>query len=307
MQSFINLLARSVFMSTPLILGALGEVVAERSGMMVCAVEGIFLGGAWGGFVGAYLSGENLLIGFLSAMAVGLLVALLYGVNTVYLGQHQIVMGTAVAILMAGFCTFFYRVIFGTPTSPLKVGTLKTLPLGPLAKIPVIGPILFNQNIITYITWILVPLISYFIFKTARGLTLRSCGENPEAVDVAGINVRRVRILAVAFAGILGGVAGAYYSLCNVGMYTSEIISGRGWIAFGICFLGNWNPVGVLIFGVVFGVCDALGNYVKALGNSALPNELFSALPYLLVIVMTALRRSFNVPAKLGTNYIKEE
>ena len=307
MQSFINLLTRAVFMSTPLILGALGEVVAERSGMMVCAVEGIFLGGAWGGFAGAYLSGGNLLIGFLSAMIVGLLVALLYGFTTIYMGQHQIVMGTAVAILMTGFCTFFYRVIFGTPTSPLKVSTLKTLPLGPLAKIPVIGQIIFNQNIITYIAWILVPLIAYFIFKTASGLTLRSCGENPEAVDVAGINVRRVRILAVGFAGILGGVAGAYYSLCNVGMYTSEIISGRGWIAFGICFLGNWNPVGVLIYGVIFGICDALGNYVKALGTSVLPNELFSALPYLLVIIMTALRRSFNVPAKLGTNYIKEE
>ena len=307
MQSFINLLTRAVFMSTPLILGALGEVVAERSGMMVCAVEGIFLGGAWGGFAGAYLSGGNLLIGFLSAMVVGLLVALLYGFTTIYMGQHQIVMGTAVAILMTGFCTFFYRVIFGTPTSPLKVSTLKTLPLGPLAKIPVIGQIIFNQNIITYIAWILVPLIAYFIFKTASGLTLRSCGENPEAVDVAGINVRRVRILAVGFAGILGGVAGAYYSLCNVGMYTSEIISGRGWIAFGICFLGNWRPVGVLADGVIFGSCDALGNYVKALGTSVLPNELFSALPYLLVIIMTALRRSFNVPAKLGTNYIKEE
>ena len=307
MQSFINLLTRAVFMSTPLILGALGEVVAERSGMMVCAVEGIFLGGAWGGFAGAYLSGGNLLIGFLSAMIVGLLVALLYGFTTIYMGQHQIVMGTAVAILMTGFCTFFYRVIFGTPTSPLKVSTLKTLPLGPLAKIPVIGQIIFNQNIITYIAWILVPLIAYFIFKTASGLTLRSCGENPEAVDVAGINVRRVRILAVGFAGILGGVAGAYYSLCNVGMYTSEIISGRGWIAFGICFLGNWNPAGALLYGVIFGICDALGNYVKALGTSVLPNELFSALPYLLVIIMTALRRSFNVPAKLGSNYIKEE
>ena len=307
MQSFINLLTRAVFMSTPLILGALGEVVAERSGMMVCAVEGIFLGGAWGGFAGAYLSGGNLLIGFLSAMIVGLLVALLYGFTTIYMGQHQIVMGTAVAILMTGFCTFFYRVIFGTPTSPLKVSTLKTLPLGPLAKIPAIGQIIFNQNIITYIAWILVPLIAYFIFKTASGLTLRSCGENPEAVDVAGINVRKVRILAVGFAGILGGVAGAYYSLCNVGMYTSEIISGRGWIAFGICFLGNWNPAGALLYGVIFGICDALGNYVKALGTSVLPNELFSALPYLLVIIMTALRRSFNVPAKLGTNYIKEE
>ena len=306
MNNFINLLSRALFMSTPLILGAVGEVISERAGMMMCAVEGVFLTGAWGGFIGTYLSG-SLLTGFLCAMLCGMLVALLYGVTTIYMNQHQIVMGTAVAILMTGFCTFFYRVIFGTPTSPLKITTLKTLPLGPLAKIPVIGPVIFNQNIITYLTWVLVPIVFYFVYRTSAGLTLRSCGENPEAVDVAGINVRTVRFLAVGVAGILGGLAGAYYSLCNVGMYTSEIISGRGWIAFGICFLGNWNPVGALIFGIIFGICDAVGNYVKAVGGVGIPSEFFSALPYLLVIIMTAMRKQFNVPAKLGTNYVKEE
>lgn len=306
MNNFINLLSRALFMSTPLVLGAVGEVISERAGMMMCAVEGVFLTGAWGGFIGTYLSG-NLFIGFLCAMVCGMLVALLYGVTTIFMNQHQIVMGTAVAILMTGFCTFFYRVIFGTPTSPLKITTLKTLSLGPLSKIPIIGPVIFSQNIITYLTWILVPIVFFFVYRTSAGLTLRSCGENPEAVDVAGINVRKVRFLAVGAAGILGGLAGAYYSLCNVGMYTSEIISGRGWIAFGICFLGNWNPVGALTFGIVFGICDAVGNYVKAVGGVGIPSEFFSALPYFLVIVMTAMRKQFNVPAKLGTNYIKEE
>ncbi|MDO4620864.1 MAG: ABC transporter permease [Lachnospiraceae bacterium] len=306
MQSIINLLTRAVFMSTPLILGALGEVIAERTGMMMCAVEGIFLSGAWGGFVGAYLSG-NMFVGFLSAMLCGMLVALLYGFCTVYLGQHQIVMGTAVAILMTGFCTFFYRIVFGTPTSPLKVNPLPVLRIPVLSKIPVIGQVIFSQNIISYLTYLLVPCVFYLLYKTALGLTIRSCGENPEAVEVAGINVRRIRFLAVGAAGILGGIAGAYYSLCNVGMYNSEIISGRGWIAFGICFLGNWNPVGALLFGIIFGISDAIGIYIKALGVSGIPSELFSALPYFLVIVLTAMKKQFNVPAKLGVNYIKED
>ena len=306
MQVFINLITRAFFMSTPLILGALGEVIAERTGMMVTAVEGIFLIGAWGGFIGAYLSG-NMLIGFLAAMVCGLLVSLLYGVTTIYMNQHQIVMGTAIAILITGFCTFFYRVIFGVQTVPLTVDPLPVIEIPLLSKIPFSGEILFSQNIITYLTYILVPIIFYVIYKTSLGLSMRSCGENPEAADAAGINVRRTRFLAVAVAGCMGGVAGAYYSLCNVGMYNAEIIGGRGWIAFGICFLGNWNPVGALIFGIIFGISDALGTYVRALGNASIPSELFSALPYILVIVLTVCRKQFNVPAKLGSNYVKED
>ena len=306
MQVFINLIARAFFMSTPLILGALGEVIAERTGMMVTAVEGIFLIGAWGGFIGAFLSG-NMFVGFLAAMVCGLLVACLYGVTTIYMNQHQIVMGTAIAILITGFCTFFYRVIFGVQTVPLTVDPLPVIEIPLLSKIPFIGEILFSQNIITYLTYILVPIIFYVIYKTSLGLSMRSCGENPEAADAAGINVRRTRFLAVAVAGCMGGVAGAYYSLCNVGMYNAEIIGGRGWIAFGICFLGNWNPVGALIFGIIFGISDALGTYVRALGNASIPSELFSALPYILVIVLTVCRKQFNVPAKLGSNYVKED
>ena len=305
MQIIVNLISRAIFMSTPLVLGALGEVLAERTGMMVTAVEGIFLIGAWGGFIGSYLSG-NLFVGFLMAMICGLLVAVLYGITTIYMYQHQIVMGTAISILITGFCTFFYRVIFGVQTVPLTINPLKVLKIPLLSKIPIIGQILFSQNVITYLTWILVPVIFFVIYKTSLGLSMRSCGENPEAADAAGINVTRTRFLAVLVAGCLGGVAGAYYSVCNVGMYNAQIIGGRGWIAFGICFLGNWNPVGALIFGVVFGISDALGTYVRALGNASIPSELFSALPYILVIVLTVCRKQFNVPAKLGANYVKE-
>ena len=306
MQIFVNLITRAIFMSTPLVLGALGEVLAERTGMMVTAIEGIFLVGAWGGFIGAYLSG-NLLIGFFACdgMRTDRVTALWR--ETIYMHQHQIVMGTAVAILVTGCCTFFYRVIFGIQTVPLKVNILKTIKIPLLSKIPIIGQAIFSQNLVTYFTYILVPIIFFVIYKTSLGLSMRSCGENPEAADAAGINVTRTRFLAVAVAGCLGGIAGAYYPLCNVGMYNAEIIGGRGWIAFGICFLGNWNPVGALIFGIIFGISDALGIFVRAMGTSSVPSELFSALPYILVIVLTVCRKQFNVPAKLGANYVKED
>lgn len=305
MDIFVNLVFRAVFMSTPLILGAIGETIAERTGMMVTAVEGIFLAGAFGGFIGVFTTGSYL-CGFLMAMLFGLLVAMVYGVTTVYMNQHQIVMGTAIAILMAGFCKFFFRAIFGTPTTPLKIEPLKVLEIPVLSDIPVIGPILFSQNIISYITYVLVIIVGFVLFKTSLGLTLRSCGENPEAADVAGINVRRVRFLAVAVAGCLGGIGGAYYCICNAGMYSAEIISGRGWIAFGICYLGNWKPLGSLIFGIAFGICEALGIYAKTAQIGFLPTEFFNALPYILIIALTISRKNLSMPAKLGTNYAKE-
>lgn len=305
MDMFVSLISRAVFMSTPLILGAVGEIIAERTGMMVTAVEGIFLAGAWGGFIGVYLTGSYA-AGFLLALLCGLLVAMLYGVTTVYMNQHQIVMGTAIAILMAGFCKFFFRAIFGTPTTPLKIEPMKVFEIPLLSKIPVIGPVIFSQNIISYLTYLLVFLTAFILFRTSAGLTIRSCGENPEAADVIGIDVRRIRFLAVSAAGCLGGIGGAYYCICNAGMYNSEIISGRGWISFGICFLGNWKPVGSLLFGLAFGVSDALGIFAKTSQIGILPTEFFNALPYILIIVLTICRRNLNMPAKLGTNYIKE-
>lgn len=306
MDIFVSLISRAVFMSTPLILGAVGEIIAERTGMMVTAVEGIFLAGAFGGFIGVYSTG-NYLVGFLFAMICGLLVAMLYGLTTVYMNQHQIVMGTAIAILIAGFCKFFFRAIYGTPLTPLKIEPLRVLKIPILSEIPIIGPILFSQNIISYLSYIFIFVTGFILFKTSLGLTLRSCGENPEAADVAGINVRKVRFLAVCVAGCLGGIGGAYYCICNAGMYSSEIISGRGWIAFGICYLGNWKPVGSLIYGIAFGICDALGIYAKTTQIGFFPTEFFNALPYLLIIVLTVCRKKLNMPAKLGTNYIKED
>jgi simple sugar transport system permease protein len=302
----INLLARALMMSTPLLYGSIAEVYAERTGMMVTAIEGIFLMGAWAGFVGAYLS-DSMVIGLLAAMGAGVLTAALYGWITVYLKQHQVVTGVAINILAVGVVSFFMRVIFGVPILPLTVDPLKVIPLPILSKIPWIGPIFFNQNILTYIIYLIIPIAYYVLYHTSIGLIIRSTGENPVAVDVAGLTVERIRFIVVLIAGAMGGIAGAFYSIGFLGMFTTTIIGGRGWIAFAICFLGNWNPMGAFIGALIFGLAEAFGIFMQSIGaNSFFPNELFIALPYILTIVLTISRKSFNVPSKLGIPYKKE-
>lgn len=293
-------------MSTPLLFGSIAEVIAERSGMMVTAIEGIFLMGAWCGFVGTYLTGSAF-IGILAAIFSGLIAAAVYGVVCIYLKQHQVVTGTAINVLAAGICTYLQRVLFGVPTAPLKISPLPEIAIPVLSKIPVMGPVFFQQNILTYVVYLLIPASYFLLFRTSFGLTIRSTGENPEAVDVAGINVNAVRFFTVLLAGVMGGIAGAFYSVGYLGMFTTNIIGGRGWIAFAICFLGNWNPKGAVLGTVVFGLTEAIAIYMQSVGGgSYFPNELFIALPYLLTIILTVSRRNFNVPAKLGVAYSKE-
>ncbi len=302
----VNLLTRAIMMSTPLFLGALAEVYAERTGMMICAIEGIFLIGAWGGFVGVYLTG-SLVIGLLVAILCGMAMAALYGIVTVYMKQQQVVTGTALNILAAGICAFFQRVLFGVPTTPLQIQTLPKIAIPLLSKIPVLGPIFFQQNILTYLAYVLIPVAVFVLYKTSLGLTHRSTGENPEAVDVAGLSVNRIRFLTVLVAGAIGGLAGSFYTVGYLGMFTSGIIGGRGWIAFAICFLGNWSPKGVVFGTLAFGLADAVAIYIQAVsGHTIFPNELIIALPYILTIVLTIARSNLSVPAKLGVPYAKE-
>lgn len=300
----VNLLTRAIMMSTPLLLGALAEVYAERTGMMICAIEGIFLIGAWGGFVGTYLSG-SLALGLLMAVVMGALIALIYAFVTVTLGQQQVVTGTAMNILAVGICAYFQRVLFGVPTTPLQIDTLPKLAIPLLSKIPFLGEIFFHQNILTYLAYVLIPISIYVLYKTSLGLVIRSTGENPVAVDVAGIDVNRVRFLTVLAAGGVGGLAGSFYTVGYLGMFTSNIIGGRGWIAFAICFLGNWSPKGAVLGTLAFGLADTLSIYFRT-GSSIFPTELIIALPYILTIALTIFRSNFRVPAKLGIPYKKE-
>jgi len=261
--------------------------------------------GAWAGFTAAYITG-SLAMGLLYAALSGLLVAMLYAYIVVTLKQHQIVTGTAINILILGLCSFLQRVVFGVPLSPLTVEPLQKIAIPLLSKIPFIGPIFFQQNILTYSIYVLVPLGYFILYKTSLGLVIRSTGENPEAVDVSGISVSRVRFVTVSISGIICGIAGAFYSIGYLGMFTTNMIGGRGWIAFAICFLGNWNPIGAFVGTLIFGLAEAFAILMQANASTILPNELFISLPYILTIVLTISRKSFNVPSKLGVAYYEE-
>lgn len=300
-----GLFVATIRMSTPLILGSLGEVFVERTGVMNIAIEGIFLMGAWGGFVGTYLTGK-LWIGFLFAIIVGVLFGLIYGFFTIKLKQHQIVTGVAINILTMGLGLFLYQLLFGIPILPLTVEPLKDISISFLSDIPVIGSILFGQNIITYLSLALVVFGYWILFRTHLGLIIRSTGENPEAVDVAGINVDQIRFFTLLGASALDGLAGAFYSIGFLGLFTNNIIGGRGWIAFAICFLGNWNPLGILIGSLIFGFAEGLSVVLLTSNFKLVPKEFLIAFPYILTIIATIIRRKFNVPAFLGKPYIKE-
>jgi len=305
-MSIILLLSRALQMSTPLILGSTAEVYSEKTGVMNIAIEGIFLLGAWGGFVGAYQSG-NIIMGFLLALICGAAVGLLYGFITIKLKQHQIVTGVALNILLASLTVFLYRAIFGVQLVPLRIEPLKKIAIPLLSKIPFIGPVIFNQNMMTYLVLLLVPTAYYILFKTRIGLIIRSTGANPEAVDAAGISVEKIRYITIIITSAITAVAGSFYTLGFLGMFTQNIIGGRGWIAFAICFLGNWHPFGALFGALAFGLADGLSVFFQTSGVDFIPNEFIIALPYIMTIIATVARSNFNVPEYLGTPYIKEE
>ena len=174
--------------------------------------------------------------------------AAIYGVVTVYMKQQQVVTGTALNILAAGICAYFQRVLFGVPTTPLQIDTLPKVAIPILSQIPYIGPIFFCQNILTYLAYVLIPLAGFVLFKTSLGLTLRSTGENPEAVDVAGINVNRIRFFTVLVAGAISGLAGSFYTVGYLGM---EILLP---IVVGILLLSTTSWLEPLLFLISIGV-----------------------------------------------------
>lgn len=299
-----GLLGRAVQMATPLMLGSLGEVLVERTGVMNMAIDGIFIMGAWAGFVGAHVSG-SLTVGLCCAVLMGMLVSALYGFLTIRLKQHQIVSGVAINFFMAGLSVYLFRVFFGVPLLPIIVEPLPPLAIPLLSDIPVLG-ILFRQNILTYAAFILMPLGWYFVFRSWPGLVLRSTGAAPEAVDAAGINVERVQFTALLSAGALSGLAGSFYSIGFLGMFIGDMIGGRAWVAFAICFLGNWNPLGAFAGALAFGLAEAAVTLLQTSNVSVVPNEMLIAMPYILTILATVMRRRFNVPASLGVAFVKE-
>lgn len=291
-------LAATIRTATPLALAALGEVVVERCGLINIGVEGAILAGAFGALVGATAGGVS--AGFLGALAGGLVVGALFGLFVVGLKANQIITGTALTLLSVGATGTFYRALFGSTGAALALPTSAPYAIPGLSHIPILGTALFAQPPVTYLAYVLGPLIAWWMTHTHGGLALRAIGEHPDAAHVAGIPVQRMRVLAVLFGGALGGLAGGTLVLAQAGTFAEGISAGRGFIALAIVVLGRWHPLGVALAALVFGAASALQFAFQAMGWHV-PYQLFLALPYVLTLAgLASAAGRGRAPAALG-------
>jgi simple sugar transport system permease protein len=299
----VALLAVAIVKSTPLVLGALSGTVSERSGVVNIAIEGMMLGSAFAGFAVGVYSGSPML-GVLAAMVAGAAMALLHAVLSVRFAVDQIISGTAINILAVGLTGFLNRQLFATGAPP-GATTLPRLSVPLLSDIPVLGPILFQHQPLTFLAISLVFVTHWLLFRTRWGLRTRAVGEHPLAADTVGIDVARLRIGNVVLAGVLAGLGGAYFTLESVPHFEPLMTNGRGFIALAAMIFGKWTPFGSWGAALLFGLTEALPVTLQIQGF-AVPYQLVGMLPYLLTIVVVAgLVGRANAPAAVGIPYVK--
>jgi len=309
-EIIIGQLTATIRILTPLALAALGELIVERSGVLNLSIEGIMLFGAFVGFIATYYTNDPW-IGILSAMGIGILLALIFGVLTVLLALDQIIVGLSMNILAMGATFFFYRAIFGWYVSPVPphVKTLiREVPIPGLSMIPIIGQALFNQTVFTYLLlFVLIPLTYFVLYKTRIGLHLRACGEDPLVADYLGINVYKYRFMALVVEGILGGIAGALLSISQYNMFLDNMTAGRGYIAVALVILGRWDPLRMLLGAILYAFVDAFQLRIQAAGvivTAWFPYQFALMLPYVVALIALILfGRRIRGPRSLAKPY----
>ena len=290
--------------ATPILLAALGEAYAERSGILNLGIEGMMVTGAFSSFVVA-LKMNSLLSGFVFAAAVGMTLALVFGILTITMGVNQIVVGLGMTIFGHSMCSFLHRVIFGNQF-PILFGAGETFEIPLLSRVPVIGQAFFNQHWLAYLTFFMVPIMYILMYKTRFGLRVRAVGEAPRAADACGVNVQRTRYYSIFLGGLLASLGGAFMAIGDLAFFVPDMIMGRGYIAIVVVMLGKWNPVRVCFGGLLFGFALALTSALQVAGVSISPDFILM-IPYLVVILTLLLfARSTNLPSALCTPYQRE-
>ncbi|ARO15818.1 simple sugar transport system permease protein (plasmid) [Ketogulonicigenium robustum] len=296
---FAGFLAASVRLAIPILLAALGGIFAERAGVLNIGLEGQMLTGALAGYAGATLT-QNLWFGVIIAMVAGAMAALVLAYYAIRLRANQVIVGIALNLGLMGATSFAYRLLFGVDTPRQRVDSFQSLNLGALADIPVLGPLLFRLDALSYLALAAV-FVSWFVLARLRiGLNLRAAGEHPEAAKTLGLNVPRIRFGAMAVAGALAGVGGASLSLAATGTFVDNMTAGRGYIALAILILGQRHPIGALASALLFGAAEALQLRAQLLPIN-IPVQFLQMLPYVLTIaVLAGLVGRSRAPAALG-------
>ena len=311
----IVVLGAGIAAGTPILYGALGEIFAERSGILNLGVEGMMLVGALAGVV-ASLATNNVWVGALAAMAAGMVLSLIHAFISITLRGDQVVSGLALTIFGTGLSAFLG---FSYVNVPAPKFTTWAIPA--LESIPFFGPILFQHDVTVYAAYLLVPLAWFWINRTRPGLHLRAVGENPAAADALGVNVVGLRYLYTAVGGALCGLGGAGLSLAYTPGWIENMTSGWGWIAVGLVIFAAWNPWRAAMGAYLFGAISRVVFDVQMLPTAGLPQlvkvllspEFLRMMPYAAVVLILifasreAVRKRIGAPAALGQAYTREE
>jgi ABC-type uncharacterized transport system permease subunit len=305
MTFFEAVLLTIITASTPLVVAAIGELVTERSGVLNLGVEGMVIIGSVSAFVAAQMSGSAY-VGLVAGVAGGAIFSLLFSFLTLTLVANQVATGLALTIIGLGASGMIGEGYVGVPgirLLPLEI------PL--LSQIPYIGTVLFKQDIVFYMSIVLVVAVNWFLFHTRSGLKMRAIGDSHSSAHALGINVIRTRYLAIMFGGACAGLAGAQLSLIYTPQWTENMSGGRGWIALALVVFASWRPWRILAGGYLFGAVTILQLHAQAFGIG-IPSQFLSMLPYaatvIVLIIISHNRRAtlINTPASLGKSFVPD-
>lgn len=291
--------------AVPILLASLGEVFSERAGLVNIGLEGIMAVGAFTAFAVGKVTG-NLWIGLLAGMAAGVVVNMIYAFCTVTLCSDQVVTSMAINILAPAVALFGYNLFVGSNPDNATGAQMSSIAIPGLSDIPIIGNGLFNQSLLAYLAFLLVPVVWFFFKRFRAGLSFRSVGENPQAAETLGINVVRVKYVACIVCGALAAAGGAFLTICYTPIYTDGIVAGRGFIALATVIFGRWSAVGVMLASLLFGFFDGLNVALQASFQSA-PVMFFKMIPYIFTIVALMFFGSkHGGPKANGKPYFRE-
>ena len=291
--------------AVPILLAALGEVFSERAGLVNIGLEGIMAVGAFVAFAVGKVTG-NLWIGLVAGMLAGVLVNLIYAFCTVTLCSDHVVTSMAINILAPAVALFGYNLFVGANSANATGSQMPSLAIPGLSDIPIVGNGLFNQTLLAYLAFLLVPVVSFFFKRCRAGLSFRSVGENPQAAETLGINVVRTKYVACIVCGALAAAGGAFLTLCYTPIYTDGIVMGRGFIALATVIFGRWSAVGVMGASLLFGFFDGLNVALQAQFQAA-PVMFFKMIPYVFTIVALIFFGSKHAgPKANGQPYFRE-
>ncbi len=301
-----NLLQGAIALAVPLVFGAMCGLLGERSGVINIAIEGQLLAGAFLSGVVASLA-TSPWFGLIAAPIAGMLVAWLLAVFTVKYFVNQIIVGVVLNVLVIGLTNFLYsQVLVPNREQWNSPGRFSDITIPGLSKIPIIGPVLFNQNIIVYVMYATVAVLTVALFRTRWGLRTRAVGEHPQAADTAGIRVNSVRFRNVVLAGALSGFGGAFYTIGSTGAFGREMTAGQGFIALAVMILGRWHPIGALFSALLFGFVLNLQSVLGLAGAAPFSSQLMLMAPYIVTIIAVAgFAGRVRAPAAEGIPYIK--